>query len=272
MSTLSHPPISRIFAALPVIAVVILAGCSPPGEAAPPTSTPTLTSPPPSPTPSPHPTDLPIPTPTPAPTTPPSPTLPTGAPSPTPPTTTFSSEVEEETRGDVTLVTVTNVTHYHIGGATDDEIDEQMLALGPVDPLGGHHWYALTEPLFDWSYPCRCDDAGCVTGPPTITLTLSYTLPLWQPPADVSDALVEQWEAFADALLEHERGHGALAAECAWALGEAFVALPPLSTCTQVDQAVATTGEVVFFTCREAQRRYEAETGHGRSQGVIWPP
>jgi hypothetical protein len=28
----------------------------------------------------------------------------------------------------------------------------------------------------------------------------------------------------------------------------------------------------IFGQCREAQRTYENETDHGRTQGVLWPP
>jgi predicted secreted Zn-dependent protease len=186
--------------------------------------------------------------------------------------TSFASTVRRETQGTVTLVTTTNITRYHINGATAESIDTQMRTLGPVDPLGGYHWFALTQPLFDWRYPCPCAAGGCTTGQVTIFLTLDYTLPLWQEPEGASDILRAQWVAFESALTQHERGHGAQATECAWELGRTFAALPPASTCPALDQAVLAASQDVFATCRDAQRQYETETDHGRTQGVIWPP
>ena len=222
----------------------------------------------------------PSPTPTAAPLSLPSPTPAaplTATPSPLPSLTetlgaTFSSTERSERRGSVTLVTTTNITRYHINAPTAAGIDEQMRTLGPTDPLGGYHWYALTEPLFDWRYPCPCESTGCTTGPVTIYLTLRYTLPLWLAPDSADATLQAQWTAFEAALTLHEHGHGDRATECAWALGEAFVKLPPVPACTDVDQAVSAASHDVFAICREAQRQYETETDHGRSQGVIWPP
>jgi len=193
-------------------------------------------------------------------------------PTATPPARTTTAVTLQETRGAVTLVTTIRTTHYEIGGATAAEIDTAMRTQGPVDPLGGYHWFALTEPLFDWRYACPCGEGGCVTGPVTIYLTVSYTFPRWTAPAGADPALTAQWAAFEAALTEHERGHGALAVECAWALGGAFAALPPSDTCCALDAAVLSASEGVFAACRESQRRYEEETDHGRTQGVIWPP
>jgi predicted secreted Zn-dependent protease len=203
---------------------------------------------------------------------------PTASPSPTftfaPPTPTdvLTSRTTRETRGAVTLIRIANLRRYHISGESVDELDAEMRSVGPVDPLGGFHWFALTEPLFDWRYPCECGDQGCVTGPVTLILTIQYTLPSWIAPEEASEELRAQWAAFELALYSHEWGHGDLAAECAWSLGEAFVALPPAETCADVDQAVSAASQLVFAACREAQRRYEDETNHGQSQGVIWPP
>jgi predicted secreted Zn-dependent protease len=200
-------------------------------------------------------------------------TAPPSSPTPTEePGTTFSSAERSETRGAVTLVTVMNTTHYHINGGSADEIDRQMRTLGPTDPLGGYHWYALTEPLFDWRYPCPCNAGGCTTGPVTMYLTLDYTLPLWLAPDGAGETLRAQWAAFEAALTLHEHGHGERAAECSWRLGETFARLPPAPTCTDVDQAVLTASREIFAGCRDTQGQYETETDHGRTQGVSWPP
>ena len=276
---MSHP-IARLVLRLAVLtAALTLAACAPSGSASsaspvkptaadassrPSPRLPATPALPPSPSPSPMPTavpSLPPPSPTPSP-------LPTA----TPPARTTTAFTLQETRGAVTLVTTIRTTRYEIGGATAAEMDTAMRTQGPVDPLGGYHWFALTEPLFDWRYTCPCGEGGCVTGPVTIYLTVSYTFPRWVAPAGADPTLTAQWAAFESALTEHERGHGALAVECAWALGEAFVALPPSDTCYALDAAVLSASEGVFAACRESQRRYEDETDHGRTQGVIWPP
>ncbi len=198
----------------------------------------------------------------------------TSSPSPavTPTPIPVISSTTNETRGAVTLALTVTTRYYPIEGATAAEMDKQMRRLGPIDQLGGYHWFALTVPVFDWRYPCLCEGGNCTTGPPTLYLTLNYAFPRWFPPDGVEGGLVAQWEAFEAALTEHERGHGALATDCAWSLGEAFVALPPQATCSAVGEVVLIASERGFADCREAQRAYENDTDHGRTQGVIWPP
>ena len=177
-----------------------------------------------------------------------------------------------ETRGAVTLVATTTVRRYAVGGQTAADIDAEMRTAGPVDPLGGYHWFALTEPLFDWRYECPCTEDGCLPGPVTALLTVTLTLPRWTAPAGADGSLGGQWAAFEAALAAHEQGHAALAADCAWALGEAIAALPSQPSCPAVDAAARAASGPVFAACRAAQRAYEDETDHGWTQGVIWPP
>jgi predicted secreted Zn-dependent protease len=196
----------------------------------------------------------------------------TVTPSPRPVVTEQSSVSSQDTRDGITLITTTNTTRYFIYGATADEIDTEMRTIGPTDPLGGYHWFALTEPLFDWRYDCICGGGGCTVESLRMLLTVNYSFPRWQLTEPADELLRSQWAAFESALIGHEQGHGALAADCAWHLGEAFTGLPPAPTCAELDQAVLAASNPVFAACREAQVQYETETNHGATQGVIWPP
>lgn len=192
--------------------------------------------------------------------------------SPRPVVTEQSSTSSEDTRDGITLITTTNTTRYFVYGATADEIDAEMRTVGPTDPIGGYHWFALTEPLFDWRYDCVCGEGECIAESLRVLLTVNYSFPRWQPTGPADELLRGQWTAFESALIGHEQGHGKLASDCAWQLGEAFASLPPAPTCADLDQAVLAASNPVFVACREAQVQYEIETNHGAAQGVIWPP
>lgn len=197
---------------------------------------------------------------------------PTASATPLPtPVTTFSSSVSSQVFGDVTVVTVSNFTRYALVGQTALELDQHMRQVGPPDSAGTR-WFALTEPLFNWEDTCVCDGNGCVTGPVSVTVTVNYTLPTWDPPGDADPVLVGQWAFFEDAVATHERGHGDSASTCGQWLGEAFVALPPQPSCEGVDSAMSGASGAVFAECRAAQGAYEAQTNHGQNDGVLWPP
>ncbi len=204
--------------------------------------------------------------PTAAPTTP----APTATPTAPAPQTSVTRTTHEETRGAVTLQATTVTVRYIIGGLSGEAIDTQMRTLGPTDALGGYHWYALTEPLFDWQLQPSCGDAGCTVQAATLLLTVRYTLPQWSPEGTPDPELAARWAAFEASLIAHEQGHGALATDCAWQLGAAFTALVAPSEAA-LHEAARAASEPVFAACRAAQRAYEDETDHGRAQGVIWP-
>jgi predicted secreted Zn-dependent protease len=185
--------------------------------------------------------------------------------------TTSSSTVTSQTTGEVTVVTVSRITRYALVGQTAEELDIYMRALGPLDSTG-NRWFALTEPLFNWDPTCACNGSACRMSPVTVTVTVDYTLPTWEPPPAADANLVAQWNAFETAVVTHERGHGDLATTCGQWLGEAFVALELGASCDAVDSAISLASNPVFAECRAAQRDYENATNHGQNDGVLWPP
>lgn len=180
--------------------------------------------------------------------------------------TTYSTPFE----GGVVLTTA-KVTRYTLLGDSAETLNEYMRYFAPLDSYG-NSWLALTDPVFNWGYDCGCGEAGCVTGPLTIYVTLDYTLPTWEPPPGTDATLEYQWNRFERAVINHERGHGDLATECGLWLGEAFAVLPPQASCGAVHGAVSTASQPVFAECRAAQSNYETTTNHGQTDGVVWPP
>lgn len=188
------------------------------------------------------------------------------------PSVTRSTTVSEETRGSVTLRATRTTLLYAISGFSEIDLESQMRTLGPTDSLGGFHWYALTEPFFDWQHEAACTEAGCTASHITMLLTVNTTLPRWVTSEGATEELRGKWAAFSGALTGHEEGHATRAADCSWRLGEAFVALPPAPNDEALSQAMRAASNAIFSDCRAAQRSYENETDHGRTQGVIWPP
>ncbi len=207
--------------------------------------------------------------------TPPSPTLAdepaaTSTPVPTP-VTTFSSTANRQIFGNVSVLTISNITRYALLGQTALEIDQYMRQFGPPDSAGTR-WFALTDALFNWNDTCICDGGGCVTGPVEVTVTVEYTWPTWEPSSGADPVLEGQWNFFEDALTTHEQGHGDRHSICGQWLGEAFLTLSPQPSCEALDNAMSGASGPVFAECRAAQGAYEAQTNHGQNDGVLWPP
>jgi predicted secreted Zn-dependent protease len=192
--------------------------------------------------------------------------------SPPAPVRTRSTTVTEETSGSVTLRATRTLILYEINGFSEIDLEGQMRTLGPTDSAGGFHWYALTEPFFDWQHEALCNEAGCVASHVTMLLTVNTTLPRWGSSEGATQELQGKWAAFSGALSGHEEGHTQRAVNCAWRLGEAFAALPPAPNDQALSQSMRAASDPIFAECRATQRTYENETDHGRTQGVVWPP
>jgi|GEM_PF-970991 len=180
--------------------------------------------------------------------------------------------ISEETRDTVTVRVTTITRYYQIGGFSAGEISEQMRIFGPTDAFSGNHWYALTEPTFDWDDEGPCTDQGCAAGHVIVFLNLRYSLPQWTIGDRADPTLRAQWGAFSSALTIHEHGHGSRAIDCAWRLGAALAALRPAGDRPSFEQSMRTASDQVFAGCRQEQSQYEYETDHGRTQGVTWGP
>jgi predicted secreted Zn-dependent protease len=178
----------------------------------------------------------------------------------------------QETRGAVTLRRTDGTIDYLVHGSTADEITRQMKALGPRDPIGHFLWYGLTTPLYDVDTACGCSDAGCASPTVTVNLLINYMLPHWSEPGMEHDRLAAYWSYFEGAITTHEQGHGDIAATCAWQMGDAITALPPAATCEAYSAAVNAARIAVSAQCRQMQQAYDNSTGHGATQGVVWPP
>jgi predicted secreted Zn-dependent protease len=130
--------------------------------------------------------------------------------------------------------------------------------------FAGYHRWRLT-----WAYETRAQGAHCAATRVTVTLTSTVTLPVWTPPPDVDSALVRQWERYRRALAIHERGHRAITYAGA---GRVVRAIRRVSdhSCRFVRDAVRLLVERLLAEIRSEDERYDAETRHGATQGVVW--
>ena len=80
---------------------------------------------------------------------------------------------------------------------------------------------------------------------------------------------VAAFEPFSQALREHELRHVAIARKAARAIDERIWQLPPMPSCTALNQAANQIGQRVLDEARSEGRAYDQRTGHGRSEGAV---
>jgi predicted secreted Zn-dependent protease len=77
-----------------------------------------------------------------------------------------------------------------------------------------------------------------------------------------------EFERFSAALKEHELGHAAIGREAADAIDRAIRALPDMQDCTALERAANSKGNELIREYQDKEKRYDADTRHGREQGA----
>ncbi len=99
---------------------------------------------------------------------------------------------------------------------------------------------------------------------------MATTLPRWTPSPEASPALRRDWTRFEAALARHEARHRQIAV--AWA-GRVRGSLEGLTapTCVDAEAEARRRVDILRIEADAEHRRYDAETGHGLTEGATWP-
>ena len=157
---------------------------------------------------------------------------------------------------------------YAVGGQTPQSVLASMAAAGPR--VDGDVFFGLTVAEIGLRYEPSAAADGCVLTHVEVDLELTITLPEWTPAPPVDPALVRDWGRFRRALAAHEGRHRAVAETGAEAMAQALAGLRRES-CAATEAEAGRRLARLELEVAQAQRRYDAETDHGRSEGAHWP-
>lgn len=153
-----------------------------------------------------------------------------------------------------------SVTYYEITGQSAEDLRAQMDLYGPT--ADGYKGDAAANWYITWDWP-GYGTTHCDLSQATTTLEVIVTLPQWEIPADASPELKEHWQTYLNHLYQHEQGHVDLYYQYYPQVKEAIRD----ATCSQADAAA----QAVLETIRAADRAYDSQTGHGQTQGAVFP-
>ena len=167
------------------------------------------------------------------------------------------------------LETATEVVYYDIDGATVEEISASLNKRSPSKERP--KFFGVTEWEVNAEYRWVERPTGCTVEGAVVRLVVRTHLPRWRPRGTVEAGLRQTWHAFVRDLGIHETHHRTLIEEAGEALRWELVSLRE-PTCATMEAAA---DRVIAAALGEGQARneaYDRETGHGRTQGAVWPP
>ena len=166
------------------------------------------------------------------------------------------------------VYTIIDVNTYELVGASEEVLLAGMRALGPKSE--GSEYFGLTETQLAYRYWKEEAEDGCHLEQIRIDLNVTITLPRWEASRVAPYELRRDWLRFDTALRRHEDGHRQISEQSA---REVYHALRSLRTasCDGMDVAAQRTAERLRDVSEQRQANYDRQTGHGRTQGAVWP-
>lgn len=126
---------------------------------------------------------------------------------------------------------------YSVTSATPDQILRELNQKGPNGYWGYTRWYVR------WTNDCQ------------VSLEILYTMPKHERPNAMSAHTRARWDKMIVALAAHEQRHGAHG----------------ISAARELVQVNCRNGDAIIAKWSEQDRLYDQRTGHGRTEGAVFP-
>ena len=157
--------------------------------------------------------------------------------------------------------------HYTIDPTEVDQIKFELRKNSPVSRAnqifhGGTEWTLV--PHFRWKkdrYLCRIKDVH-------VKLNGTYTLPKLYSTISASDSTKERFNAYYQALMEHEKGHQSLWLQAGEEIERTLNHFEPHYSCTELARQAKLRIAEIIKTYQQMNRDYDKQTGHGKTQGA----
>jgi len=161
---------------------------------------------------------------------------------------------------------------YRVSGFTYDDLYREMKRNGPgADDIGIRLGMHYSQWRWSFRYMTRPQGGRCRLSEATVLLRSRIVLPEWTNVSTAPRQIARGWRPFLDALRRHEEGHRNRAKAQGVFLWQSLLGLEA-ADCDALQVLVKNIADRVIAEGREAQVAYDRDTGHGVTQGAVWPP
>jgi len=164
------------------------------------------------------------------------------------------------------------VSYYDIAGATTAEVQDALNRNGPA--INQVQVFALTEWQVSWRLRPTTRLGECRLPRPDVQLTIRTILPRWKAAAPASAEMSSLWRSFLVAVAVHEDGHKDLGLRAAAAVADTLRTFghQRAISCDLLVADADGAAKTVLQQFYDKNALYDQTTGHGATQGVMWPP
>ncbi len=135
----------------------------------------------------------------------------------------------------------------------------------------GKKYDSVTNWKITWDYDHNPGGQSCTPDSFRVTVDVIFHLPKWVPTKEAPRRLVDKWDGYMRSLLTHEKGHRDIAVKAAAELSRKVAQLPSVLACSELEREIHDLSRKQMRILDGDEKRYDAETGHGYTQGAIFP-
>ena len=160
--------------------------------------------------------------------------------------------------------------YYEVsGGSTTDLIcDLKGKACRYPD---GKKYDSVTKWRVGWNYGYNKSGGMCSAEGFHLTVDIVVRIPAWLHRASATQPVIDKWETYIDQLKTHENEHLDKVVQAADDLTLAVSQMPPAATCADLNREIWQMSKSRLKRLEVEQNQYDAETGHGWTQGALFP-
>lgn len=135
----------------------------------------------------------------------------------------------------------------------------------------GKRYDSVTTWNVKWHYGYDRGPQTCSAESFKTSIDITFRFPKWVRDDGASQSLVDKWDCYMKNLVMHENGHRDMAVEAAEELARAVAAMPPASSCSELDRRVRALHKERMQKLNADEKKYDADTNHGHTQGAVFP-
>ena len=170
----------------------------------------------------------------------------------------------------VPAVVTEQYEYYEIRGNNEQELRKQMCKNGCAFN-DGKKYDSLTTWHLKLDYGYDRATRSCAADSVKVNVAINFRYPRWVRTDDAPRQLVDKWDTYMKNLVMHENEHRDMAVAAATELSKAVAALPPASSCTELDREVRALSRERIEKLNTDEKRLDETTSHGKTEGAIFP-
>jgi len=162
------------------------------------------------------------------------------------------------------------IDYYKLYSTSQASLRREMNKKG-IRWTDGKTYDGFTSWYVKWRYEYYYKNGYCSLEAVDVSVDVEYTLPRWVLKPLGNQKTWINWNRYSDALKKHEDGHRDFGIEAARKIEAALLSIGSRPRCDTLGDDASAIAYRILDDFRKKEVEYDRKTGHGRTQGAVFP-